>query len=153
MANFDIAVEKVLEHEGGYSLDPDDAGGETNFGISKRSYPGVDIKSLTVEDAKVIYKRDFWAFDGVRDQNLATKVLDMSVNLGQATAMRLIQRALNVTPDGVYGTETERALNSSIANHLIVELRARAACRHALLCLATPSQSRFLFGWLRRDCS
>ena len=35
---FDAAVSYVLKWEGGYSNDPDDPGGETNFGISKRAY-------------------------------------------------------------------------------------------------------------------
>lgn len=52
---FEHAVSFVLAHEGGYSDDPDDDGGETKFGISKRSYPHVDVDALTIEQAKVIY--------------------------------------------------------------------------------------------------
>ena len=54
---FNEIIEKVLEHEGGYVNDPHDAGGETNYGIAKRWYPNVDIKNLTKEQAKKIYKR------------------------------------------------------------------------------------------------
>ena len=43
---FDEIIEVVLEHEGGYVNDPDDAGGETKYGIAKRWYPSVDIKNL-----------------------------------------------------------------------------------------------------------
>ena len=43
---FDEIIEIVLEHEGGYVNDPDDAGGETKYGIAKRWYPDVDIKIL-----------------------------------------------------------------------------------------------------------
>ena len=57
---FDEIIEKVLEHEGGYVNDPDDAGGETNYGIAKRWYPNVDIKNLTKEQAKKIYHTDYW---------------------------------------------------------------------------------------------
>ena len=49
---FDKIIEVVLEHEGGYVNDPDDAGGETKYGIAKRWYPSVDIKNLTKEQAK-----------------------------------------------------------------------------------------------------
>ena len=60
MADFEKAVEFVLRMEGGYVNDPKDPGGETNFGIAKKSYPGVDIKNLTEEQAEEIYKRDYW---------------------------------------------------------------------------------------------
>ena len=58
--NFDQAVEIIIKHEGGYIAHPLDPGGETKYGISKKSYPHLDIKLLTVEKAKVIYKEDFW---------------------------------------------------------------------------------------------
>ena len=48
---FEEAVKSVLKHEGGYVNDPKDPGGETNFGISKRAFPDLDIKNLTEEDA------------------------------------------------------------------------------------------------------
>jgi len=60
MADFNQAIEKTLVNEGGYINDPLDAGGKTKFGISKRSYPDVDIKNLTVDGAKSIYKKDYW---------------------------------------------------------------------------------------------
>jgi len=50
----------ILRHEGGYVNNPNDPGGETKYGISKRSYPNVDIKNLTPEQALEIYHRDFW---------------------------------------------------------------------------------------------
>jgi len=58
--NFNLAVDFVLKHEGGYSNDPNDPGGETNFGISKRYHPDVDVKNLTVEGAEQIYKAQYW---------------------------------------------------------------------------------------------
>lgn len=59
---FDQAVAFVLAEkiEGGYVNDPRDPGGETKFGISKRSYPREDIKALTRDRAITIYKRDYW---------------------------------------------------------------------------------------------
>ena len=47
LTKFDDIIEVVLEHEGGYVNDPDDPGGETNFGVAKRSHPDVDIANLT----------------------------------------------------------------------------------------------------------
>ena len=57
---FSEVIEDTLSHEGGYVFDPDDLGGETNWGISKRQYPDLDIKSLTREDAIDIYYKDYW---------------------------------------------------------------------------------------------
>ena len=54
LTKFDDIIEIVLEHEGGYVNDPKDPGGETNFGVAKRSHPDVDIKNLTKEVAKEI---------------------------------------------------------------------------------------------------
>ena len=52
LVKFDEIIEVVLHHEGGYVNDPKDPGGETNFGIAKRSHPDVDIKNLTKDGAK-----------------------------------------------------------------------------------------------------
>ena len=59
LTHFDEIIEKVLEHEGKYSNDSDDLGGETNFGITKRFYPDIDIKNLTKEEAIDIYYKDY----------------------------------------------------------------------------------------------
>lgn len=108
---FEQAIERVLGHEGGYVNDPADPGGETQWGISKRSYPHVDIKALTRDEAIAIYRRDFWArvhadelFDGV-----AFQCLDLAVNSGVETAVRLLQRALDVADDGHFGPHTAAA--------------------------------------------
>ena len=58
MKSFDEIIKHVLEHEGGYVNDPKDLGGETKYGITKRFYPDIDIKNLTIEEAKEIYKKD-----------------------------------------------------------------------------------------------
>ncbi len=60
MITFDDAFTRLLGNEGGYVNDPRDPGGETNWGISKRSYPTVDIKNLTRTQAEDIYMHDFW---------------------------------------------------------------------------------------------
>ena len=57
LTTFDEIIEVTLHHEGGYVHDPSDLGGETNYGIAKRFYPDVDIKNLTKEGAKEIYKK------------------------------------------------------------------------------------------------
>ena len=58
--DFQKAVQRLLGHEGGYSNDPEDRGGETNFGISSKAHPGIDVKNLKEDEAKQIYLRDYW---------------------------------------------------------------------------------------------
>jgi|WetSurMetagenome_2_1015567.scaffolds.fasta_scaffold711481_1 lysozyme family protein len=60
MANFKKAIDFVLAHEGGYSNDPKDPGGETKYGISKRAYPDLIIANLTPDEAIEIYRKDYW---------------------------------------------------------------------------------------------
>lgn len=55
-----MAVGLTLNFEGGFVRDPDDAGGATNFGISQRAHPDLDIAHLTREQAVSIYKADYW---------------------------------------------------------------------------------------------
>lgn len=57
---FEKAFGYMIENEGGYVFDKNDPGDETKFGISKKSYPHLNIKALTLEDAKKIYYEDYW---------------------------------------------------------------------------------------------
>src|SRR5712691_8983205 len=145
MATFDRAIGTVLEHEGGYTFDPADPGGETNFGLSKRQYPNLDLKNLTVDQAKAIYKRDYWRYGRIRNQDVATKVFDMAVNVGPPTAHRLLQTALNalgqkLAVDGVFGPLTLAATNGVNPDQLLRELRARAAVQYADIVLRNPAE-------------
>ena len=57
---FEHAMEYVFEAEGGYVNDENDLGGETKYGISKRAHPDEDIKNLTKDRAREIYKEEYW---------------------------------------------------------------------------------------------
>lgn len=101
---FEIAVNRTLGHEGNYVNDPNDPGGETNWGISKRSYPQLDIRNLTREDAVAIYLRDFWEpLDKTVPASVKFQLFDFAVNSGIGNAIRALQRACNVVPDGHWG--------------------------------------------------
>ena len=110
---FDQVFDKLISHEGGYVNDPHDPGGETKFGISKRSYPALDIASLTLVDAKAIYKRDFWdrAQCDKMHPDLAFDLFDGAVNSGIGQAIRWLQRAVGVADDGVVGPLTLASIN------------------------------------------
>lgn len=110
--SFETSIDRLLTIEGGYSNNPDDPGLETKFGISKRSYPNVDIKSLTHAGAIYIYKRDFW--DRVHADEMhpiiADEALDFAVNSGIGTAIRKLQLAAGVADDGHWGPVTRAAV-------------------------------------------
>lgn len=156
---FARAVEVVLAHEGGYVHDPDDPGGETHWGISRRQYPDLDIASLTKDQAAAIYFRDWWnryGYDRIHDTEVATKVLDLSVNMGPGAAHKCLQRALHacgqrhVTIDGVLGPQTIGAANSVPADVLLAALRAEAAAYYRQLAERDPRRQKYLVGWLNR---
>jgi lysozyme family protein len=110
--DYDEAIDRILAHEGGYVNNPADPGGETQWGIAKRSYPTVNIKTLTREGAKAIYLRDFWApvASKVSDSALCFQVLDAAVNHGIGNAIRFLQRAIGVADDGAFGPASQAAL-------------------------------------------
>lgn len=115
MTAFDKAFEILIGHEGGYSLDPHDRGGETKYGISKRAYPHIDIANLTLAQAKAIYRNDYWdkAKCSSLPPDLALLVFDAAVNNGVGAAIRWLQRAADVVADGIIGPQTIAASFSS----------------------------------------
>ena len=151
MAEFKLAIPITLENEGGYVNDPADPGGETKYGISKRSYPALDIKNLTVEQATAIYLRDFWQFDGIIDQRVANKLFDAYVNLKHRAilyAQQIVFKSL--TPDGVYGPETEDALNRADPNAFLTAFRSRLSTHYEQWVMLHPEEQKDLEGLLRR---
>ena len=155
MADFSKAIGFVLANEGGYANNPSDPGGETNFGISKRAYPYLDIKNLTRDDAITIYERDYWKFRGLASQRIATKVFDEFVNSG-LHAIRVAQLALGylqagpIVADGKYGPRTEESLNAVDEDKFMDEYKARLAKMYCDDGIANPGESGDLLGWLRR---
>ncbi|MBO7453814.1 MAG: peptidoglycan-binding protein [Alphaproteobacteria bacterium] len=155
---FEKAFAYVIENEGGYVFDKNDPGGETKFGISKRSYPSLNIKDLTLEDAKKIYYRDFWQkgkFEEIDDEKVATQVFDLSVNLGIRAAVSVLQRALrsvgiNVQEDGLIGPQTLSAVSNSEPRCLLAAIKSEAAGYYRQIAAKNPSQQKFLKGWLNR---
>lgn len=89
--NFAVAVGFVLKHEGGYSNDPDDPGGETNFGIAKRYHPNVDIKALDAHAAAEIYLKEYWLPEGdIIPFPKDIAFFDMAVNMGRKPALEIL---------------------------------------------------------------
>ena len=115
--NFEKCLEITLVHEGGYVNDKRDPGGETNMGISKRSYPKEDIRGMTRERASAIYRRDFWnrvKGDDLPD-GLDLVAFDAAVNSGPSRGAKWLQQALGVTVDGKIGPQTIAAAQATYA--------------------------------------
>lgn len=153
------AIEHTLAFEGGYVNDPADPGGETNMGISRRSYPSENIKGMTRERAIEIYYADYWQRGGyalLDDDALAGKVFDLGVNMGPSRAHKLLQEAVNRTSpaalaeDGKLGMLTVEACNDHPhSGHLLAELKLGAIEFYTELAVKKGMQ-KYLTGWIRR---
>lgn len=137
MSSFEQAIPYILLHEGGFVNNVNDGGGATNYGISLRflaEHPELgdfdhdgdvdiaDIKAMTVDDAKRVYKECWWdkfKYGAIVDQTIATKVFDFSVNMGAKRAHVLLQQALNqaygtkLVCDGILGPATYSVINAA----------------------------------------
>ena len=108
MGDFHRCIDRILTEEGGLSAHPADPGGLTNYGISQRSYPTLDIAALTLADAQALYRRDYWQplHGDQLPPGLDLLLLDSAINQGAGTAIKLLQQALRIKDDGVLGPIT-----------------------------------------------
>ena len=113
---FEEAFKKLMVHEGGYSNNPADPGGETMYGITKRvarlnGYAG-PMQDLPIERAKEIAKKEYWdaVFADYLPTELKFDVFDAAYNSGPPKAIEWLQKALFVDVDGVIGSATKMAL-------------------------------------------
>lgn len=149
--DFDTAFTKLLGHEGGYSNNKNDPGGETMWGVTKRvavanGYTG-NMRNLPVEKAKEIYKKDYW--DAVQADILPDEIrytiFDAAVNSGPVQAIKWLQMTLGVEPVGVFGPKTRNALMQNMkplkAKYLGYRLRFMANLKN---------WDSFSEGWAKR---
>lgn len=146
-------IERTLQYEGGYSFNPDDPGGETNFGIDKASHPDVDIKNLTKDQAIQIYRDYYW--DAIYCSSLSNvpirwKIFDMAVNMGVNHTVKTLQNLVGVTEDGVMGPQTINAVNSSISDDLMNKLVHHCILHYVTIVVKNPKEVIFLMGWATR---
>lgn len=172
MAEFLSAYAKVMGHEGGYVNDPQDRGGETYAGITRKNYPDwegwpiVDrYKPLErgeiIEDVelsgqvKAFYKRTQWdkvKGDLIDSQKVATFLFDWYVNSGR-TGIKEAQRAVGLTPDGVIGTASLQKINKYHERTMLDILKNARRSFVRDIVKVDPSQRKFLNGWLNRIAS
>ena len=180
-SHFDKAILITLKHEGGFVNDPVDPGGATNWGMSIRFLTNDagdadgdgfldgdidkdgdidvdDIKNMTVEEARKLYRIYFWDkydYDNIVDFVVAARVFDMTVNMGPKQTGKIVQRALNncgqnVGVDGAIGKNTFAAINCTDPEMLMAEIRQEHAQFYINLIAAKPQFEKYRKGWLRR---
>ena len=179
MANFDDAVNYVLENEGSYSNNESDKGGETNFGLSFRFLKSIPlenmsnyglsysddehlsqlIKDMHIDTAKNVYQGEFWndhKFSEIEYQNICDYYFDMAVNHGHAQATKLVQRSTWATQAGYRkqivddGVFGEKTLSVINGINIFPSLIAERAGFYRCLVAKDPSQEPNLEGWLNR---
>lgn len=135
---FDEAFKRLIGHEGGYSTDRRDPGNwtggrvgvgtlkGTKFGLAANTYPNLDIKNLTLAQAKAIYKKDWWdklGADGMHSA-IVFQLWDFAINAGRSRAIKELQQAVGVPADGIIGPQTLAAVNAHDLNDVILSLTA-----------------------------
>lgn len=146
--SFDKAFEHVVGLEGGYVNDPRDPGGETKYGITKRDHPNVDIPNLTMDQAKDIYRAGYWIPARCDDLPwpLAAFVFDAAVNQGPGASIKMLQKSLNVSQDGVIGNNTLASLKRADQRELCAMFMANRALRYT----GTQNFDVYGLGWFKR---
>jgi lysozyme family protein len=153
--------------DGGYTENPHDPGGRTRWGISERTYPALDVRALTREQAAALYRQDYWADHGSLQQSGAAAMpwplslvhFDCVVNVGNYHVARdgtpvyhrranmILQRALDVRDDGYLGPVSRAAWASGDALRWALRAITQRQLYYALL---GPWARPFQKGWFER---
>lgn len=176
VTNFDDAMVFVYQNEGYDSDHAADAGGRTRLGISVRflklanedingdgHFDERDIEALTPGDAYALYREYFWEhyrLDELASDRVATKALDLFVNMRGKRAAECFQRAYNVmhadmvlTEDGILGSQSIATLNAIRPDGIeryVTHVKLEQAEVYRSIVRKDPSQDVFQVGWLRR---
>ncbi|MCH7306617.1 secretion activator protein [Acinetobacter sp. NIPH 1852] len=157
---FDEAFKRLIGHEGKFTDDRRDRGNwttgiigkgqlkGTKFGISAMTYPDLDIKNIKLEQAKNIYKRDWW--DALNANEIKAAIVfqlwDFAINAGMSTAKRKLQSAVGVADDGIIGPITLEAINSADLNDVLMKFNAERLAYYTKLS-TWPTYGK---GWTNR---
>jgi lysozyme family protein len=169
-------IQATIYKEGGYVNDPNDLGGETNWGVTvavarKHGYTG-SMKAMPKAEAVRIYTKEFYLDAGIGrieplSPNVAEEVFDTGVNMGVGTAGKFLQRCLNalnlqsklypdLVVDGGVGRATASAMESYLKHRgkegelvLLTLLNSLQGARYVELCEAREKNEAFLYGWAR----
>ena len=162
MTNFDFAIDFVFAAEGYVSNHKADSGGLTKYGIAQKSHPDINVRNLTLEGAKEIYRKEYWNACRCEEfeRNVGLYVMDFAVNSGTVTAAKALQTCVNLLTsgkadsplivDGKIGPKTVEAVKRVDANTLVAALHAYRSTFFLNIVKKNSSQNVFLRGWMNR---
>lgn len=166
MANVSKLLPFILSWEGGYVNDPVDKGGATNMGVTIATWRNVGYDKdgdgdIDVDDLKLLSKDDVlnrvlkphywdkWKADQIKSQSVANILVDWVWGSG-ANGIKLPQKLLGLTVDGIVGPKTLAAVNSSDSLVLFNTIKAEREAFLYRIVERDPTQKRFIKGWLNR---
>lgn len=161
---FDNWFEELRGHEGEYSDDPRDPGNwtggkvgvgkllGTKFGIAANTFPTLDIKNLTLAEAKAIYHVRYWSAvqADALPPALAWITTDAAVNSGVSRAVKWLQTAAGAGVDGILGPATLRAVSAAVSRQGVMTVRSHALAERALFMASLSTFPTYGRGWFRR---
>lgn len=166
MANVRKLLPFILSWEGGYVNDPVDKGGATNMGVTigtwrKVGYDKDGDGDIDVDDLRLLSKDDVlnrvlkphywdkWKADQIKSQSVANILVDWVWGSG-ANGIKIPQKLLGLTVDGIVGPKTLAAVNSSDSLALFNAIKAEREAFLWRIVERDPTQKRFIKGWLNR---
>lgn len=166
MANVSKLLPFILSWEGGYVNDPIDKGGATNMGVTIATWRNVGYdkdgdRDIDVDDLKLLSKDDVlsrvlkphywdkWKADQIKSQSVANILVDWVWGSG-ANGIKIPQKLLGLTVDGIVGPKTLAAVNSSDSLALFNAIKAEREAFLYRIVERDPTQKRFIKGWLNR---
>lgn len=172
MAQFDTALPIILQYEGGYVNDPQDSGGETYKGISRKMNPqwsgwtvvdtekkqagfplSLDKNPTLQQSVASFYKTNYWdkiQGDQMQNQNVATSIFDFAVNAGVTTSIKLAQQTVKVNNDGILGNISLSTINQTDPNLFVALFTIEKVKYYIQITNRNPDNRKFFFGWVNR---
>lgn len=172
MADFTIAFQLMIAHEGGYVNDPDDPGGETYKGVARKihskwngwttvdmlkrqtSFPANLDKDPDLQEAITdFYRVTFWdkmKGDQIADQAVANSIFDFGVNAGMGTSASLAQLVIGAKTDGVIGPKSIAELNAFNSEHFLAAFTVAKIARYVSIVKKRPTSRKYFYGWVLR---
>lgn len=161
MASAEVAIAYTILNEGGFSNDPFDMGGATNFGITHddlarylgHSVSIADVRNLTPLMAEAVYSHLYWEpmdLGAINDQNIATCIFDIGVNRGMSVGIKYAESCVGAIQDGKMTQFLTAAINNAKRIDFITSYHGLAVAGYNAIIARHPSQNVFLKGWLAR---
>jgi lysozyme family protein len=153
MNNFKECLDLVLKSEGGWVNNPNDPGGETNLGVTKRvweewvGHPVKTLKNLTKDDVAPLYELKYWrpTYAEVLPRGIDYLCFSMGVNAGPGRSVKLFQSAIGCVSDGIIGPKTRELISASNSANLISKFSETRREYYRSL-----NKPMFIKGWLAR---